>query len=312
MAAMQAFRTADLQVGGGHLYASVLSYLQTHIAPRLFGSDNAGTDVVFTAATALTEMAGWMAHDSGRDALAEQHFDRSLTLANAGNDTQLTAHIFSSKSHLANHGGRPNEAIRLARQGRESLRGRSTNPELQARLLAMEALGFAGLREATECTRLLVQAEKTLETSVSESPSQWVSGFDEGSLAGEAARCMRQLGDLAEARRQAERVVRLRPRNRARSRAFGQLILASVLIDLGRLDEACVVTQEVLDSTQSLGSFLIIRQLNDLKKSLTLSKTKGNTMVGEFTTHLQGVLEERSLLYHWLTRHDERDHREAL
>jgi transcriptional regulator with XRE-family HTH domain len=62
-AAMQAFRSADLQVGGGHLYASVTKYLQTDVAPRLFGS-SAGADnrAVFTAAAALTEMAGWMAH----------------------------------------------------------------------------------------------------------------------------------------------------------------------------------------------------------------------------------------------------------
>jgi tetratricopeptide (TPR) repeat protein len=215
-------------------------------------------------------------------------------------------------SHLANHRGRPDEAIRLARKGRESLPDRSANPELQARLLAMEARGFAGLRQAIECQRLLVRAEKTLETSVSEPLSQWVSRFDEGSLAGEAARCMRQLGDLAEARRQAERVVRLRPSNRARSRAFGQLILASVLIDLDRIDEACVVTQEVLDSTQSLGSFLIIKQLNDLNKSLTLKNTKDNHAVGEFIAYLQEVLEERSLLFHWLTRHNKQDHREGM
>ena len=68
-AAMHAFRAADLQVGGGHLYATVVSYLQTALAPRLFGTVAAGPKV-FTAASTLTEMAGWMAHDAGRDAPA--------------------------------------------------------------------------------------------------------------------------------------------------------------------------------------------------------------------------------------------------
>jgi hypothetical protein len=54
--AMQAFGSADLQVGGGHLYASVVKYLQTDVAPRRFGADN-GT--AFTAAGALTEMVGF-------------------------------------------------------------------------------------------------------------------------------------------------------------------------------------------------------------------------------------------------------------
>jgi hypothetical protein len=54
---MRAFRSADLQAGGGHMYASVIRYLQADMAPRLFGSD-AGSDdrSLFTAAAALTEM----------------------------------------------------------------------------------------------------------------------------------------------------------------------------------------------------------------------------------------------------------------
>ena len=58
--AMQAFRAADLQVGGGHLYPAVVQYLQKALAPRLFGTAAAGPEV-FTAASALTEMAGgWL------------------------------------------------------------------------------------------------------------------------------------------------------------------------------------------------------------------------------------------------------------
>lgn len=60
--AMRAFRTADLQAGGGHLYASVVRYLQADMAPRLFGTDDgASSPALFTAAAALTEMApgGW-------------------------------------------------------------------------------------------------------------------------------------------------------------------------------------------------------------------------------------------------------------
>jgi transcriptional regulator with XRE-family HTH domain len=62
--AMKAFRTADLQAGGGHLHASVIRYLQTDMAPRLFGAD-AGADnlALFTAAAALTEMAAFLSAD---------------------------------------------------------------------------------------------------------------------------------------------------------------------------------------------------------------------------------------------------------
>jgi hypothetical protein len=58
--AMQSFRAADRQVGGGHLYATVVKYLHAEVAPKLFGVDHDSDGrLVFTAAAALTEMDGW-------------------------------------------------------------------------------------------------------------------------------------------------------------------------------------------------------------------------------------------------------------
>lgn len=59
--AIHGFRAVDKQVGGGHLYATVVSYLHTEVGPRLFGCGHEAEDrLVFTAAAALTEMAdGW-------------------------------------------------------------------------------------------------------------------------------------------------------------------------------------------------------------------------------------------------------------
>ncbi len=313
-AAMQAFRSADLQVGGGHLYASVIKYLQADLAPRLFGSDEgADNRAVFTAAAALTEMAGWMAHDAGRDPVAKQHFGRSLALVQVGGDRQLSAHVLGSMSHLASHLDQPGEAIVLARQGQAVLRAGPANPGLEARLLALQARGFAGQqhRDRAECVKLLLNAEKALAASPAEPASPWVSYYDEGSLASEAARCMRQLGDLAEARRQAERIITLRPSHRTRSRAFGQLALVTVLVAQGKPDEACGIAYDVLAATQSLGSFLVIGQLLDLQQ--LLQPHRGSTVVADFLTCLAETLKERLWLYHWLTKdaRGQRIHREG-
>jgi hypothetical protein len=303
--AMQAFRTADLQVGGGHLYASVTRYLHSDVAPRLFGSDGESTDsrVIFTAAGALTEMAGWMAHDAGSDAIAKLHFERALALVEVGGDRQLSAHILGSMSHLASHLNQPDKAIERARQGQAVLNSGPPNPDLIARLLALEARGFAAKKSEGStiiCGQLLLRAEKALEIFPAEPISPWVSRFDEGSLASEAARCMRQLGDLTEERRQAERIIELRPGTRTRSRALGQLILATVLIRQGELDEACVVAQEVINSTQSLGSYLVIRQLIDLKP--LLEPYRSTAVIADFLGFLDEALSQRQWLYQWLTR----------
>ena len=307
--AMRAFRVADLQAGGGHLYASVIRYLQADMAPRLFGSDiGADNRALFTAAAALTEMAGWMAHDSGRDTTARRHFGRALALVQVGGDAQLNAHVLGSMSHLASHLGQPDEAIGFARQGRNVLLAGPRHPGLEARLLALEARGVAakGKSSPADCAQLLLRAEGMLDNSPDEPVSPWVSHFDGGSLASETVRCMRQLGDLAQARSQAERVISMRPSHRTRSRAFGQLALASVLIAQDQPDEACDVAADALGATRSLGSYLVITHLVQVHDQL--QPYRGNATVDDFLDFLQDTVRDRLPFYQLLARdqHDQR------
>ncbi len=306
-AVMQAFRSADLQAGGGHLYASVVKYLQDEVAPRLFGcEDAADSRAVFTAAAALTEMAGWMAREAGRDAVAGQHFSRSLALAQLSGDRQLHAHVLGSMSHLASHLGQPDEAIDLARQGQTMLRTGPANGQITARLFALEARGYAGqASKKAECVGTLLQAERTLQDRGADQASPWVSHFDQASLASEATWCMLQLGDLAEARRQAEAIVTIRPSHRTRSRAFGQLALATVLVAQGKPDEACGIGYDVLAATQSLCSYPVIRQLLELRQ--VLAQHRNSATVAGFLACLQDAVTERLRLYPWLIK-DGRTH----
>jgi len=296
--AMEAFRAADRQVGGGHLCASVVRYLQAELGPRLFGAsvDESGPQL-FCAAASLTDMAGWMAHDAGHDGLARRHFDRALELAALGGDRQLGAQALTSLSHLAHHLGQPQQAMAFARNGQQRLSRGPYNPELAARLLAMEARGLAAQGEAAACMQVLVQAEKVLGGEGRRALSPWVSRFDEASLASEAARCLRQLGDLGAAQRQAERVVALRSRERARSRAFGQLMLANLLVAQGELDGACAKGYEIVGGTQALGSFLVVQQLEGLRG--VLEPYRSVRVVGEFLADLREALAGRAWLSQW-------------
>ncbi len=299
LAAMQSLRTADSQIGGGYLYATVTSYLQHTVGPRLFGGTAETEDHgVFATAAALTEMAGWMAHDGGRDSLAEQHFQRALCMAQGGQDHQLGAHIFASLSHLAHHTRRPEKAIAYAQQGHERLSAGQPHPGVEARLLAMQARGHAAMRQGDQCTMQLRRAERVLADAPQETPSPWVSHFDEASLAAEAARCFRQLGQLGTAQHHAEQVVALRPRERARSRAFAQLMLIYILIARGQPEEACAAAYEVLDTTRALGSYLVVQQLEELDQ--LLAPYRRNPDVATFLDHLREELRERRWLTQWL------------
>jgi hypothetical protein len=308
LAAMYSLRAADRQIGGGYLYATVANYLQHHIASRLFGDGDSDEHGVFVAAAGLTEMAGWMAHDAGCDSLAEQHFRRALGLARVGGDHQLGAHVLASLSHLAHHQRQPQKAIAYARDGHTQLAAGRPHPGVQARLLAMQARGHAALRDETGCTQHLYRAERALAGTPQDEPSPWVSGFDKAALATEAARCFRDLGQSAAARRQAEQVVELRPRDRARSRAFAQLMLISVLIAQGRPDEACGVAYEVLDATRTLGSYLVVQQLEELDR--LLSPYRRNREVSHFLGHLAEELRQRRWLAQWIPAAQQGGHTE--
>ena len=118
------------------------------------------------------------------------------------------------------------------------------------------------------CVAALGEAERTLTRVGDERPAEWIAGFDEGSLAGETALCLRQLGDLCEAQRHAERVIELRSGDRVRSRAFGQLTLAGVFADAGRPDEAAVIGLAVCDLMPSLTSARVRVRLDQLGNAL--------------------------------------------
>jgi transcriptional regulator with XRE-family HTH domain len=292
---LQSFRMADRRLGGGHLYAIVTGYLQRNVAPRMFSPAADGHDQpVFRAAAGLTEMAGWMAHDAGRDALAEQHFRHALGFARMGHDSHLAADICAGLSHLAHHRKRPGRALAYARQGHAELGSGSPHPGLEARLLAMQARSHAADRDHDRCMEHLQKAERALVAPQRSASSPWVGTFDEASLAAEAARCLRQLGQLDAARRRAARVLRLRPPERIRSRAFAQLMVVSILIAQGRVDEACAVAEDVLDRTRALGSILVVQQLETLGRRL--APFHRNTDVAAFVALLHAELHERRRL----------------
>jgi tetratricopeptide (TPR) repeat protein len=232
---------------------------------------------------------------AGYDYVARQHFTRALDLVSISNDRQLTAHVLASIGHLAHYMNEPGNAIQAAQAGLDALASGSRCPDLEARLMAIKARGLAALHDTAESVRSLLLAEKTLAADREEPCSEWVSGFDEGSLASEAARCMQQLGQLSEARYQAERVISLRPANRPRSRAFGMFIRAKVLCAEGAPDEASAVGTEILQATDALGSHIVVQHFLGLQR--VLHPYRSNAVVAEFLNRLDPALRERLWLH---------------
>jgi hypothetical protein len=282
-----AFQTADRRVGGGVLYGTVVRYLNVEIGPRLLDPSGEAGSVLFAAASSVTEIAGWMAHDGGHDDIARRHFDRAYRLASAAAEDALVANVCASMSHLAGQLGQPADAVRIAEAGLSRARTSVGAVRLIARLHAMRARGLATLGETIACVTALTDAEHVLAGVCDEQPAEWIAHFDDGSLASEAALCLRRLGDLTEAERQAHRVIALRSGDRVRSRAFGQLTLAGVLADAGRVDEAAQIGKAVCEVAPSLASARVRARLDRLGKTLETHRTVPE--VNDFLTHLATV-----------------------
>ena len=289
--AMDAFRTADRQTGGGRLYQAVVQHLTDRVAPRLV--DTGSGPQVFAAAAALTEMAGWMAHDSGQDALAQRHFTRALPLARTSGDLPLAAHVAASSSHLALQAGDAAQAALWALTGLDLAGGGPRIPPLVARLHTMHARALAVAAQHTPASRALELAHGVLGTSA-DIDHPWLSQFDNASLASESALILRDLEQHDQALSHAENAVRLRGEVRARSLALSRITLVDIHVRRADLDSAISVGNDLLRTSPTLGSVRVVRQLDDLRRLLEIHK--GYRPVRDYLARFDEARRARMLL----------------
>ncbi|MER6343794.1 tetratricopeptide repeat protein [Streptomyces sp. NPDC001595] len=247
LVAMDHFRSADQQTGGGRLYGAVVRHLSDRVAPRLV--DIGSGPQVFAAAAALTEMAGWMAHDSGHDDRAAQHFARALPLARASGDLPLAAHVAASSAHLALETGDAAGAVGWARTGLELAAQGPRIPALTARLHSMQARALAVASQRTPAAHALEAAHRDLTASPA-ADHPWLSPFDAAALASESALILRDLEQYDEALSHAEQAVALREAGRARSLALSRISLVDIHVRRGDLDAAVSVGHDLLGTSR--------------------------------------------------------------
>ncbi|MEU7149754.1 hypothetical protein AB0B15_17220 [Streptomyces sp. NPDC045456] len=248
---------------------------------------------VFAAAAAMTEMAGWMAHDSGRDDLAARHFAKAMPLARASGDALLAANIAASNSHLALQAGRPAEAVTWARSGFEHLDHCPRLPSLVARLHAMtaRALAAAGQQQAAE--RALAMAQDSIHVPAQD-VHPWVSPFDCAALASESALTLRDLGRYDHALQWAEEAVSLREEGRTRSRALSRIIVVDLHAQQSDLDAVVHCGYELLATSPTLSSVRFVNQLAELRE--TLNAHRAYHPVRDFLAQFDEAVRARRLL----------------
>jgi hypothetical protein len=244
-------------------------YLNSVVSGLLAGSyrEQVGRDL-FAAVSRLTELAGYMAVDTGQPGLAQRYYIQALRLAQAAGDRGYGGYILAAgMSHLAASLGNPREIAQLARAAQEGARGQVT-PTVEAMFYAAEARGHALLGDARSFSAVAGLAVEAMDHSDPARDPSWIAHFDHAYLADELAHCHRDLGQAVPAARRAEEALAAHPASRARRRAIDLLLLADAQAQQRDLDRACHTGAEAVVLLSGLRSNRGVEYLEDFRRRL--------------------------------------------
>ena len=213
-ATTQALTDLDHRFGSGHVRPVVVHYLNSVVSGLLAGSyrESVGREL-FSAVARLTELAGYMAVDTGQPGLAQRYYIQALRLAQAAGDRAYGGYILAaSMSHLAASLGNPREIAQLARAAQEGARGQVT-ATVEAMFHAAEARGHALLGDAHTFATVAGLALDAMDRSEPDEDPPWIAHFDHAYLADELAHCHRDLGQREPAARRAQEALAIHPAN---------------------------------------------------------------------------------------------------
>jgi len=285
-ATTQALTDLDHRFGSGHVRPVVVHYLNSVVSGMLAGSyrEAVGREL-FSAVARLTELAGYMAVDTGQPGLAQRYYIQALRLAQAAGDRGYGGYILAaSMSHLAASLGNPREIAQLARAAQESARGQVT-ATAQAMFYAAEARGHALIGDARTSATVAGHAVEAMERSEPERDPVWIAHFDHAYLADELAHCHRDLGQAADAARRAEEALAVHPVTRSRRRAIDLLLLAEAQVQQRDLEHACHTGAQAVTLLSGLRSDRGAEYLDDFRRRL--EPYAGEAVVREFDARLE-------------------------
>lgn len=235
----QTFRRLDNRFGGGHARSAATNYLASDVFPLLRES-RYRDDVrrkLFAAVAELNQLVGWMSYDVGDAYSGYRHFRHAMQLCQDVGDDALLGEMLAGMSHQAAFLRSADSAVDLARAAKGNAK-RAGVPALVAESAVMEAHGLALVSDVHGCMAALREAELTFAAAEDQDRPDWLAYFDGAYLAAKFGRCFRDLGRLAEAERFARRSLDMID-GYDRGRLFNLVLLASVLADQRKVDEAC-------------------------------------------------------------------------
>lgn len=262
------FRKLDNRFGGGHVRSAVVNYLTSDVLPALRAGryrDDLRPDLC-TAVAEVTQLAGWIGYDVGDVESGQRFLHRAMRLCQDVGDDALAGEMLAGMSHQAAFLRSPALATDLARAAKDHGK-RAGIPALISESAVMEAHGLALANDMHGCLAALHESERAFAVAENRDRPAWLAYFDRAYLAAKFGRCFRDLGRPVEAERFARRSLDM-IEGYDRGKVFNLTLLASVLADQRKVEEASETGMAALHIACGVRSARIGADLADLSRRL--------------------------------------------
>lgn len=261
-------RHLDDVIGGGDLFPVVskeLSEVQRTVRSASYTDKIARR--LLTVTGELAQLAGWVASDAGRYAVAQRIYLDGVFAAQGADDRPLTAQLLSSLSYQIANVGMPGDAVLLARS---AVKGAGeVSPVVRALLWERVAWASARSRDYAGTRCALDAVDDAYENRSPEAVEpEWVYWLDRGEIDVLAGRCLIELGSPDAAAPLLARAISSYDTNHAREISLYLSWLAEAYARAGTVDAASATLALARRTAQGTNSTRLDLRINQVENLL--------------------------------------------
>jgi len=282
----------DERLGGEHGRAAVVTYLGQDVTALCRGpfADEAVRRRMFGAASEVAYLAGWKAHDSGLESLAQRYYLQAYHLAGRTGDGPHAAYVLRILAHHALDIGRTNRCVDLAEAAWDLADGHCEPQTLSLFALNL-ARAHAAAGEGRRAAQWIDRAER-LAAEPADEPPRWaqLGGTPEARLASQTAKTFTAMGRHADAEPlYAQAGARWNTASHPRVRALALHLLGSSQAAQGHVDQACATWTVAVPTLREVRSARTRRAIADIRAWLMAPRHRDSAPARELLAVLQAT-----------------------
>lgn len=275
-----AFNRADEKLGGGFGRTAVVEYLTTDVTAYCHArSPEAIRQAVLSEAAQLAYLAGWKAHDLGKEGLAQRYYLHSYQLAVESGDRGQAAYAMRILAHQAYDMGHVTNCLDLASAAVDDTKGR-VDKHTQAifRLSLAKAQAMQGNKRATLDT--IAEAETLMaQAKTDDERPGWAAmhGVSPSQFHNHIAKVLVDLKDYAGAEEHFSTSIRhhLDPATKPRIYALTTAWLAETQCRRGHVERACQTWTTALEHMNGIQSSRTAEAVKTMRQRLSPFRKRG-------------------------------------